>query len=300
MDWKPRVIVIGPGGVKGLMILGFLSPIEQSGLLHKVDTYCGVSIGAIISLLMIVGYKIREIIGVASKIDIFKDVSLLDVNAMINNKGLMSNEPARLKLIELVLNKLGNIPTLYELYMQTGKSLITTTLNATDEITEYMGPFTHGKTSCIDAVMYSMNIPFIYYQLIDGRGKTYVDGALANPYPIDYFDNNHENILGIYIKTIYNDNYDGLTTSSYAYKLLESTINQRRASIINKSSSKCLHGVLETLHKDIMGINLSIKDKAEMLTDGYNAGKLFLDQLSQPHDAPKEVLYQYPEYYMNQ
>src|SRR5688572_17633724 len=230
MDWKPRVIVIGPGGIKGLMILGFLSPLEQSGLLNKVDTYCGVSIGAIISLLMIVGYKIREIIGVASKIDIFKDASLLDVTNMINHKGLMSNEPARQKLIELVLAKLGTIPTLYELYMQTGKSLITTTLNATDELTEYMGPFTHPKTSCIDAVMYSMNIPFIHYQLIDSRGKTYVDGILGNPYPIDYFDNDQENILGIYIKTMYEDINTGLTTSSYGYKLLEATINQRRAS----------------------------------------------------------------------
>ncbi len=290
MDWHPRVVVIGPGGIKGLMILGFLSPIEDSGLLNRVDTYCGVSIGAIISLLIIVGYKIREIVGIASKIDIFKDISLLDVKNIIQHKGLISNEPIRQKLIELILNKLGNIPTLYELYMQTGKALITTTLNATDELTEYMGPFTHGKISCIDAVMYSMNIPFIYYQLIDGRGKTYVDGILANPYPIDYFDDKNTNILGIYTKTIYNDD------SSYVYKLLESTINQRRASIINKSSSCCKHAVLETLYKDVMGVTMSIKDKADMLTYGYNIGKLFLEQL--PINNNIDTLYQYPTYYL--
>jgi len=46
----------------GIINLGFLSPIEDFGLLNYVDTYCGVSIGAIISLLIISGYQIREII----------------------------------------------------------------------------------------------------------------------------------------------------------------------------------------------------------------------------------------------
>lgn len=201
--WLPRVLVIGPGGTKGLKALGFLSPIEDYGLLEYTDTYCGVSVGAIISLLIVAGYQIREIVGEVATLDLFKDMENLTVKSMIDNKGFMSNEPVRRRLTQLLLNKFGIVPTLRGLYMQTGKAYIAVTLNATDEECEVMGPFTHPNVSCVDATMFSMNIPFIFYQLIY-QGKTYVDGALANPYPVDYFDDGNTNILGIYMKTTHN------------------------------------------------------------------------------------------------
>ncbi|CAH6420767.1 Patatin phospholipase [uncultured virus] len=202
-NWMPRVLVIGPGGFKGLKALGFLSPIEDSGLLQCTDTYCGVSAGAIISLLVVAGYQIREIVGEASTLNLFKDLDNLTVQSIIDNKGLISNEPIRKRLTQLVLNKFGTIPTLWGLYMQTGKAYVAVTLNATDEECEIMGPFTHPHISCVDATMFSMNIPFVFYQLIY-QGKTYVDGALGNPYPVDYFDDENTNILGIYMKTVNN------------------------------------------------------------------------------------------------
>src|SRR3972149_10640295 len=86
-QWIPRVIVIGPGGIKGLKILGFLSPIEDSGLLEYLDTYCGVSVGAVISLLIICGYQIREIVGEAAKLDLFKEIGAFNFKSIIENKG---------------------------------------------------------------------------------------------------------------------------------------------------------------------------------------------------------------------
>src|SRR5579862_6074323 len=140
-QWIPRVIVIGPGGVKGLKVLGFLASLEDSGILEYVDTYCGVSIGAIICLLMIVGYKIREIIGIAVDIDVFKDIELFNFRGMIENRGLISSEPTRKRLTDLILKKLGVIPDLHNLYLMTGKSFTAVTLNATDVKCEMMNPF---------------------------------------------------------------------------------------------------------------------------------------------------------------
>jgi predicted acylesterase/phospholipase RssA len=299
INWKPRVLVIGPGGVKGLMILGFLSYIEDLKILDQVDTYCGVSIGAVISLLIIAGYKIREIVGVASKIDIFKDITNVNnIKKIIKHKGLLSNEPVRQTLTNLMLNKMGCVPTLYDLYMKTGKALITTTLNITDEITEYIGPFTHGQVSCVDAVMYSMNVPFLYYQLIDKAGKNYVDGILASPYPVDHFDNNTTPILGIYIKTIYGTNNANLDFSSYMHKIYETAMNQRVINIVNKSSNFCKHVSLSTKQIDSIGINISIEDRAQMLVDGYNEGKQFINNLNNPTIVKNCQLYQYPPYYL--
>ena len=79
MSWKPRVLVLGPGGIKGFAILGCLALLEDNGLFNETDTYCGVSIGALICLLMVAGYEIREIIGKAALLDIFKGMLILDI-----------------------------------------------------------------------------------------------------------------------------------------------------------------------------------------------------------------------------
>ena len=51
--WPPEVIVIGPGGCKGFLELGALLYLEKEGYLRSVKTYAGVSVGAVISLLIV-------------------------------------------------------------------------------------------------------------------------------------------------------------------------------------------------------------------------------------------------------
>lgn len=319
-DWLPRVLTIGPGGVKGLKVLGFLSPIEDAGLLEYVDTYCGVSVGAVISLLIVAGYEIREIVGEAATLDIFKDIENLTIQSMVENKGFMSNEPFRKRLNHLILQKFGTIPTLHNLYLLTGKSYIAVTLNATDEECVMMGPFSHPHISCVDATMFSMNIPFVFYQLIH-QGKTYVDGALANPYPIDYFDDGETNILGIYMRTVHKHVAPVMPTlkpgaiiqrvgdapkpsipiSTYYLKIVNSLMDQRRNNIIQTASDRCKHICLETQTNDTIGLTTTIDDKAHMLVEGFNQGKTFLSQLYhgtyEPPKVPPILRYSYPPYY---
>jgi predicted acylesterase/phospholipase RssA len=316
-QWRPRVVVLGPGGAKGLMILGFLSTLEDSGLLTTVDTYCGVSIGAIISLLVISGYTIREIVGEAIKLDIFKDLAIFDFRASISNQGLISNEPVKRRLTQLLLDKFGTIPTLRGLYMQTGKAFITVTLNASDRESVIMTPFSHPTISCIDAAMLSMNIPFVFYQIFY-EGKSYVDGALANPYPIDFFDDGNTDILGVYLTaraspqeraTSNNSTINNATAStptplpigSFWTNIFASLMDQRRTHIIQHASERCKHVCLETKTNNTVGYNLGITDKVHMIVDGYNEGRQFLVQIANnsyrgPNITPK-MRYSYPPYY---
>jgi len=328
-SWNPRVLVMGPGGIKGLKILGFLSPIEDSGLLEKVDTYCGVSVGAILSLLLITGYTVREIIGEAIMLDLFKDLISFNIKTSVSQRGLLSSEPIRKRLTDLLLGKFGMIPTLEGLYLRTGKAFVAVTLNATDEECVMMGPFTHQHVSCIDATMFSMNIPFVFYQLIYNE-KTYVDGALANPYPIDYFDDGNTDILGIYLcssKAVTraiaparidplhpntpiiqrieaeDTSTNTLSISSYWVKMVNSLLEQRRVHIMQHASSRCKNVSLETNTNDLIGVSLTIEDKVKMMTEGYNEGKAFLKQLRDGiYRGPRisePQKYTYPQYYMN-
>jgi predicted acylesterase/phospholipase RssA len=318
--WYPRVLVIGPGGIKGLKILGFLSPLEDAGLLEYVDTYCGVSVGAVISLLLICGYSVREIVGEAVNLDMFRDIGSLDINAIIDNKGFISNEHFRSILTQLIINKFGNVPTLYGLYMMTGKSYIAVTFNVTDEVCVMMNPFTHPNLSCVDATLFSMNIPFVFYQLIY-KGKTYVDGLLGNPYPINYFDDGNTKILGIYVKTVNSipdktkgviiekinqetkDRHLGcLPFGEYSLKIIYSLIDNIRNIGIQQSSDMCKHVCLETKSLNTVGYGVSLDDKAVMLVEGFNQGKKFISDLEKnTYTCPKiniQEKYKYPEYFM--
>lgn len=301
--WNPRTMILCPGSMK---ILGFLAPLEDVGILQNIDTYCGLSTGAIMALLMVVGYEIREIIGDFAKYDILRDTMELSIiEEAIHNKKFISSEPSRQGLTKLILNKLGVIPTLRGLYIATGKSFIATTFDFTTEQQVMMGPFTHPDVSCIDAAMYSMNIPFIFYQLIY-RGNHMVDGIIANPYPIDYFDNGETDILGVYVKYKYQiyeerninipmvQNRQPPKIATHATKIIRLLLDQHRSRIIKTTSKRCRHVCLQIKTAD----NLSIDDHVTMLVEGFNEGKIFIDRVkdntyinSASHNSEK---YSYP------
>lgn len=310
-DWYPRVLMLGPGGSKGLQMVGFLAAVDDQGLLAYVDTYCGVSVGALVSLLLISGYTIREIISEAATLDLFKDAGHLTIESIVLHQGIISNQPVRTKLTTLILRKFGLIPTLATIHQLTGKSFVTCTLDATDETTVMMDHNTHPHVSCIDATMFSMNIPYLFYQLIH-EGHVYVDGALANPYPVDYFDDGETNILGIYLKVDHNphanpivrrvdeEESQGLSFSIYGLKMIQSVIDQRRSHIIRLSSDKCRHICLMSTTKDTTGVTLSVKDKGEMIVSGFNAGRAFMYELRNntyhiPNITP-DLKFTYPPY----
>jgi len=278
----PRVIVLGSGEMRSLKILGFLVPMEDYGILKYVDTFCGVSIGAVISLLIVSGYTIREIISEVVILDIFKDFNYFNLTEQ--NRGTMSNEPLKKRITQLIINKFGNVPSLDKLYLRTGKSFISVTLNVTDELTVIMTPFSHPNILCVDAAMFSMNIPFALYQ-----GKIYADGSLANPYPINYFDDGNTNVLGIYNKIKQS------SISNYHIKIIYSLLNQRYNQIVETSSNKCKHVTLES--NFTYGDDL--QDKVETIVNGFNQGKKYIQQVNNNNtNKQNDLKYQYPPYYL--
>jgi len=54
--WKPDIVILGPGGIKGFLELGVLYALQNNNLLENVHTYVGVSVGSIISLLLVCGF----------------------------------------------------------------------------------------------------------------------------------------------------------------------------------------------------------------------------------------------------
>jgi len=247
--WKPEILVLGPGGIKGFLELGALVGLQSEGMLSDVTTYVGVSVGAIISLLLVVGYKVTEIISEAADANIFEDISSVSWKDVKENFGLVSSAPIKRKLTRSIMEKFGYIPNLEQLYHSTGLKLVCVTANLDKECPEYMSYETEPYISCVDAVMYSMNIPIIFTNSNIRDVYTWY-GALANPYPVDEYDDGVTNILGVYIESTRRTNEEpsDSTTTMYIHKLIQFTMSRLREQTIKTCSENCKHLLSSIAH----------------------------------------------------
>jgi len=284
MDWLPTVLVIGPGGIKGFLYLGSLLVLESDGYLEKIKTYVGVSIGAIIALLLVAGYSVTE----AVDTNLFQDISCLNWNEVKTNTGLISNRPIKEKLITCIENKYGKLLNLHELYQATGLEFMCVTMNLDMDRAEYLSWKNYPNMSCVDAVLLSMNIPLLFYKL-KYNGCVYIDGAFGNPYPIDQYDDGKTDILGLYLTLSSPERHFPIDSHLvlYLYKIIDSSMTQIRERIIRGSSDRCKHLAFLSPTFDTTGLTIDIKMKSEMIITGYITTKQFLEKLSKNN---KEVI----------
>src|SRR5207253_8257563 len=111
----PNISVIGPGGIKILQALGFLLHLEEQQFLGQIKIYSGVSAGAIVSLMIVCGYSVPEIIEEGMVANIFYNMAPIDWSQALSKRGLLSNQTIKDMLSEKVMNKFGFVPSLSRL-----------------------------------------------------------------------------------------------------------------------------------------------------------------------------------------
>lgn len=273
--WNPTGLLLGPGGVKGFMELGFLLYMEKKGLLINFDSFSGVSIGSIIALLIVCGYSIVEIINEASKTDLLEDISQLKIIDIQENAGIISQNKIRETLERLVIAKFGKVLTLEELYNATGVDLHMTSLEL-DKISPkplHFSRYTEPNASCVEATLLSANIPLIFRRLYY-KGRCFVDGALGDPYPIHILDNGQRDVLGLYLAADYGKED---TLMSYIRQIFYVQMIQMRNKNIQQSSERCRHVPLYSTSMDPIGITMDQGNKLKMVTEGFEIAKRFFE-----------------------
>ena len=181
------------GASRGIYQLGALHAAYSKNLLSSVKYFCGTSIGSIICLLLAIGYEPMDIFTYICINDISKviDQVSLDLKGIVKNWGLIDINIFKEYFRKLVILKWGGVPTFQELY-NAGKILICTSykLKNTDPRV-YFSYKTHPNMSCLDAVLLSSNIPFLF-RAVNYDGDYYIDGGI--------FDNNPAYYLQDYMK----------------------------------------------------------------------------------------------------
>ena len=234
--WKPNVIMLGPAGAKGFLFIGCLKRLyAEKEFLSRVKTWAGVSAGAAVSLLIVMGYTIEEIIDLCMDLNIVEDIIGINLDRAREKLGLIHNKTVEEQLKHSILKKFGYIPSLKELYLLTGVHLVLVTYNLDKLRTEYLDKDSEPDLSCLEAAMMSMAVPL----LIEPRkykGDSYVDGAIGAPYPVLHFDTENNNVLGMYISSEEDLFCSDQKPTNYIYRLIQAGMRSLRDFEIGYSS----------------------------------------------------------------
>jgi hypothetical protein len=279
--------------------VGFLYYLYENELMNSVHVLCGVSFGSVICLLLVCGYTPLEIISIMVFENLCGDINTISFSEIMKNNTFITNVGIKNSLSKLILKKLGNIPSLYNLYLQTGKSFCITSMNITEKKSLIMSPFTYPNILCIDAVLYSMNIPFLFYEL-SHKNEILIDGMFGDSYPLEFFDDKNHDILGIYTKQIIKPENSFFSETvilklvyEYFFNFYEIIIDQKRTKSINTCSELCKNIGLIHDQSYKPDNEFSIIEKGKFISDGYMEGIEFVKNLNYKQDKKIE-LFEYP------
>lgn len=277
--YRPNVLVIGPGAEKGYYFLGSMLEFKEKGILDEINKIAAVSVGSIVALLFCIGYNIKEIIENLVPKSTFQILGTPKISSIISKGGVFSINGLKKLLTDLVETKLGYIPTMEALYTfsQIEMTVVVTNLNKKSYV-QYINYKNDPKILCVDAVILSCSLPVIFERVIYGQ-ESMLDGGWSDPYPINYYDDGENVILGIYInEQLYLNRMDDNIT--YFNNLISSRTDILRVKNMSVCSKRCFHFGITTTNKVKSHITPDKKDKYTMIMRGKRLARDFLKQLS--------------------
>lgn len=265
---KYNAVCISSAGVRGYQQLGGLHYLEKHGFFSDCVYYSGTSAGSIIAMLMSIGY---------STIDVLKNLCENDINSCIKytlnldnftkNYGIVNTEQIKEYLSNMIIQKIGFVPTLSQHYTLTKKVFICTSICLTSKpYVRYFSYITEPDLSIVDAVIYSSSIPILFNKS-QYKSDLYIDGAISDRLPVNYLydfiisQNSTPKVLGIDIEY----NFGEIKSfKDYIVSILYHPI--RNQNIYYKDITVY---TLQVNKQIVERLDVDIKERLKLFTDGY-------------------------------
>lgn len=261
-------LVLSGGHFKGMSYIGVFKAIEELNISADLVNILGVSSGSLFSLPYILGLNSTQIenilnalsleqlynINVSSILDIDIDYGIDDGNKITNLlkiiiKKVLHNENATFKDLKAFRPKL---------------NFIVGAANICKKAYEYFSYETTPDMPLYMAVRISISIPF-YFKSVLYNDCYYIDGAFINNYPIDYFDDDIDNTLGIiFTNTDMNPATNNLGTYMYKVTTCVMSIMQNYLKVKYSKNTFELN-----ISYDISSLSFDINTKKALVSLGY-------------------------------
>jgi NTE family protein len=198
LNYHFRNLVFEGGGVRGIAYLGAMDMLREKGVLPSIVRLGGTSAGAINALMMGLDFSHEETKEIFWEMDFqnFLDDSwgaLRDIARLDNEYGWYKGEFFRNWIAGLVRRKTGNGESTFadiEAAKEKNgfRSLYFIGTNLSTGFSEVFSAENTPRMCLADAVRISMSIPLFFTAIRSARGDVYVDGGVADNYPVKLFD----------------------------------------------------------------------------------------------------------------
>jgi NTE family protein len=187
----PRRLVFSGGGIRILAYLGALEVLEEKGMLNRLREICGVSAGALLSLMLALGYSLRVLRRFCFEYD-FSNVRSIEPEIAIlfmETFGVDDGQKLRGLICKILKHKgFGPEATFQDL---AERGCLQLKLWASDIQTATLLEFSAKTTptfSVVTALHASMAIPLYFHPVPHPTtGHFLVDGGVFDNYPISNF-----------------------------------------------------------------------------------------------------------------
>lgn len=277
-------IVIAGGAMKVISTIGCVKYLEEHNAMSPIKNFIGTSAGAIMCFFLVLGYKSHEIEAFLLTNLYDENISKFDATQIFNiltEYGLSDGQNI-VELFERILYKKMRVKdiTFLELTKSVGKNLVICASNLTDEREEFFSVDTHPNVSVITALRASCSIPFLFHP-VHLNDKTYLDGALYNNFPIDYFqDNKLKDIIGL---NVVQTNYQNISDIiSFSLFMVFSVINKMQKTKYDNTDRNIVTIDIEDNHWFSLE-NLQLEFPPELIKSYIETGYLLTKERFSSH-----------------
>ena len=184
-----KALSLSSGAARGFYELGAVHAAQINNLLTDVTIFAGSSVGAMIALMLAVGWSAMDLFTMLCTDDINQYINVvnIDIYQAVKTWGLFDNLPLRNYISKLIIQKWGGIPTFKELHAAGITFVCTAYRMKHPNPRVYFSYKTHPDMSVLDAVMLSGNIPLLF-RSVQYEGDYYIDGGSFELNPAEYID----------------------------------------------------------------------------------------------------------------
>jgi predicted acylesterase/phospholipase RssA len=210
-----NILIISGGGMKGYCALGAVTKLKELEIIDEPDVFCGTSIGSSICFLLSIGYSCEDIFTILYDID-SEMLLKYNIDTLFNDPHFgIANLDAFISVITILTKKkkISRKITFKKLFNKFKKDLIITGVSVNDAKLFYFNHINTPNMEIITAIRISCSIPFIF-KPVEYNNKIWIDGGCFNNYPIDYFFDKLDDVIGIHLEDdeICIDTFDDIPT----------------------------------------------------------------------------------------
>lgn len=206
---KYKNLVLSGGSIRGISLVGAVKKLVDLNLINlkKLKAVVGTSAGAMLALLIVLGYTIDEIWNI---------VYFLDMGKMVNPNVLLFLKKCGVETGQLIYDffenhllektKISNI-NFQQLYQITNIHLTIVGSCLTTKQAIYYDHINTPNFKVCMALRISIGIPGFFTPIVIGD-KKYIDGGVLNNYAMNLFEDRLEETIGVLISNEYSTDYE--------------------------------------------------------------------------------------------